>query len=196
MTKELYEMTLAELWELFPIFLIDPTEKWKINYAEIASKILNIIDESEKIRISHIGSTAIKGIMAKNIVDVLVEIPHYRSLTEVAEKLVQNGFIKMSADKNRISLNKGYTKSGFAEKVYHVHIRYMGDNDELYFRDYLNEHADVAKEYEQLKLKLWKRFEHDRDAYTAAKTDFIQHYTNVAKTEYGNKYRSNSNIDT
>ncbi|MDE6452911.1 MAG: GrpB family protein, partial [Muribaculaceae bacterium] len=50
-----------------------------------------------------------------------------------------------------------------------------------YFRDYLNTHSDVAKDYEKLKLSLWKSFEHDRDGYTNAKSDFITHYTTIAK---------------
>ena len=98
-------------------------------------------------------------------------------MEEIAHILEQNGFIKMSSEANRISLNKGYTKEGFADKVYHIHLRYAEDNDELYFRDYLNEHPDVAKEYETLKLQLWKRYEHNRDAYTDAKTDFILKYS-------------------
>ena len=47
----------------------------------------------------------------------------------------------------------------------------------LYFRDYLNEHPEIAKEYEALKLEIWKRYEHDRDAYTGAKTDIIRKWT-------------------
>ena len=47
--------------------------------------------------------------------------------------------------------------------MYHIHLRYAGDNDELYFRDYLNEHPAVAKGYETLKLRLWKQYEHNRD---------------------------------
>ena len=67
-----------------------------------------------------------------------------------AHVLEQNGFIRMSDAANRISLNMGYTENGFADKVYHIHLRYAGDNAELYFRDYLNAHPDVAKEYETL----------------------------------------------
>ena len=67
-------------------------------------------------------------------------------MKEIARVLEQNGFIRMSDEANRISLNKGYTKHGFADKVYHIHLRYAGDNDELYFRDYMNEHTAVAKE--------------------------------------------------
>jgi GrpB-like predicted nucleotidyltransferase (UPF0157 family) len=72
--------------------------------------------------------------------------------------------------------------------VYHIHLRYAGDNDELYFRDYLNEHPAVAKEYEALKLRLWKQFEHNRNAYTEAKTEFITKWTAEARKEYGKRY--------
>ena len=79
------------------------------------------------------------------------------------------------------SFNKGYTENGFAEKVFHLHLRYIGDNDEIYFRDYLITHPDIAKEYETLKLKLWKRFEHNRDGYTESKSEFITKYKMLAK---------------
>lgn len=84
---------------------------------------------------------------------------------------------------DRISLNKGYTENGFAEKVFHIHIVSDGDTDEIYFRDYLNAHPDVAKQYEKLKLALWEEYEHDRDAYTRAKTEFVKKYTALAKQE-------------
>ena len=67
-------------------------------------------------------------------------------------------------------------------------LRYAGDNDELYFRDYLNAHPDVAKAYELLKLRLWKQYEHNRDAYTTAKTAFISEWTAEARKEYGDRY--------
>ena len=94
----------------------------------------------------------------------------------------------MNIDETRITLNKGYTEQGFAEKVFHLHIRIAGDNNELYFRDYLKEHKKIAKEYEILKLSLWEEFEHDRDGYTEAKTDFIKKYTNLAKSDYEGRY--------
>ena len=88
-----------------------------------------------------------------------------------------------------LSFNKGYTENGFAEKVFHLHLRYTGDNNELYFRDYLVEFLDIAREYERLKLLLWKEYEHNRDAYTNAKTEFVRKYTEQAKIIYGNRYR-------
>lgn len=188
MRKELSEMTLEELWELFPIFLIQPNDQWDKHFKEIETELTNLLTGYPVKRISHIGSTAIHGIWAKNIVDVLVEISKEADMEGAARILEQNGFIRMSEEKGRISLNKGYTKEGFADKVYHIHLRYTGDNDELYFRDYLNEHPQIAKEYETLKLELWKRYEHDRDAYTVAKTDFIRKWTKEARTIYGKRY--------
>ena len=90
----------------------------------------------------------------------------------------------MSQSENRMSFNKGYTERGFSEKVFHLHLRYIGDNDELYFRDYLNEHADIAKEYENLKISLWKLYEHNRDRYTNAKGNFIANVMKMAKEKY------------
>ena len=188
MGKDLSEMTLKELWELFPIFLVAYDDRWNDCYNEIEKALTGLLSDQPVVRISHIGSTAIQGIWAKNIVDVMVEIPKSGDMKDMAQILEQNDFTIMSSEENRISLNKGYTENGFADKVYHIHLRYAGDNDELYFRDYLNDHPDVAKEYETLKLRLWKQYEHNRDAYTDAKTDFISKWTREARKEYGDRY--------
>lgn len=188
MGKELSEMSLEELWELFPIFLVAHSDKWKDYYDEIETLLKSALSECPVERISHIGSTAIAGIWAKDIVDVLVEASRGSDLENTAKAIERNGFIRMSTGENRISFNRGYTKGGFAEKVFHVHLRYLGDNDELYFRDYLNEHPRTAKEYETMKLQLWKQFEHDRDAYTDAKAEFVRKWTSEAKKVYVGRY--------
>lgn len=140
------------------------------------------------IRISHIGSTAVNGIWAKPIIDILVEISHDESMPAVIELITKCGFIKMSESEGRVSFNRGYTENGFADKVYHLHLRFAGDNDELYFRDYLNDNPRIAKEYERLKLSLWHQFEHDRDGYTQAKTEFVKKHTADARILYKNRY--------
>ncbi len=177
MSKKLSEMTLEELWMLFPIILTEHNDCWTEYYAEEAAELKRILPEETVI--NHIGSTAVKGIWAKPIVDILVEAKG--NLQDIATTLQNSGWIKMFESETRLSFNKGYTENGFAEKVFHLHLRYTGDNDEICFRDYLITHPDVAKEYEKLKLKLWKRFEHNRDGYTEAKSEFIKKYTMLAK---------------
>jgi GrpB-like predicted nucleotidyltransferase (UPF0157 family) len=76
---------------------------------------------------------------------------------------------------------KGYTPEGFRGQAYHLHVRYPGDWNELYFRDYLRDHPDAATEYAELKRGLKERFEHDRDGYTNAKTEWIEQHTRLAR---------------
>lgn len=188
MEKDLSDMTKEELWNLFPIFLVEHNDKWKQYYDETESLLQIILSDYKIFRISHIGSTAINGIWAKNIVDILLEIDYSEDMEKVAQTAEKNGFIRMCTEKGRISLNKGYSSNGFADKVYHLHIRYKGDNNELYFRDYLNEHPEIAGEYEKMKIDLWKKYEHNRDAYTNAKTEFVKKWTQEAKKTYRNRY--------
>ena len=187
MGKSLSEMTLEELWELFPIILTEHQEICDDWYAEEQKRLVSILPP-ENIRISHIGSTAINNIWAKPIIDILVELPKSLHMQNIKEILIQNDYICMSEQENRKSFNRGYTSEGFAKKVFHLHLRYWGDNDELYFRDYMNENPLLAKQYEDLKLSLWKKFEHDRDGYTFAKTSFVAEQTDKATKCYGKRY--------
>ena len=173
-------MSLEELWKLFPISLTEPQVSWSQWYEEEKNQIDHIL-ALENVRIHHIGSTAIHGIWAKPIIDILVEVPSLAFLNEAKEKLCGYSYLCMSQQKNRISLNKGYSEKGFAQKVFHVHLRLIGDHDEVYFRDYLNAFPAIAKEYESLKLALWKKYEFDRNEYTNQKTEFVTKYTMLAK---------------
>lgn len=190
MKKPLSEMSLEELWQLFPIFLTEPQDEWDTWYDEEAKMLQQVLAQKGIKRISHIGSTAIKGIWAKPTIDILVEMLPHGDMKEIKEILIRNGYTCMSEDEKRISFNKGYTENGFAERVFHLHLRDMGDHDELYFRDCLNTNPTVAKQYEKLKLSLWKKYEHDRDGYTAAKGEFVRKFTQKAKVVLGNKYES------
>ena len=188
MSPSLEEMSLEELWQLFPIFLREHQAEWKDWYEEERLQLLSFLSANQLVRISHIGSTSVETIWAKPIVDILLEIPKETDMAVTRDLLLQNGYLLMSESQGRMSFNKGYTPSGFAERVFHLHLRYEGDHDELYFRDYLQEHSAVAKDYEKLKLSLWKQYEHNRDAYTDSKTDFIKNYTEKAKKLYGRRY--------
>ncbi len=173
MKKDLKKMTLEELWELFPIELVPHNEHWK-EWAEDEIGSLSALLSDFRPRISHIGSTAIPGIYAKPIVDILVEMPEEDDWNKIRRILESAGCICMSVSDQRMSFNKGYTPDGYAEKVYHIHLHPYGDNDEIFFRDYLTAHPDAAKEYESLKQSLLPKYRNNRDAYTEAKTHFVK----------------------
>lgn len=181
MTNKLEDMSLEELWQLFPIVLTEHNSQWAEWYCDEVDYLKNILPSD--VEYHHVGSTAIEGIMAKPIVDIIIAVDVLDKLQQVAEILQGNEYILMSSSKGRASLNKGYTENGYAERVFHLHIRLKNDIDEVYFRNYLNSHPDVAHEYETLKLRLANLYKHNRDAYTSLKTDFVQKYTEIAKSE-------------
>lgn len=179
--KALKDMTLEELWQLFPIVLTPYQPQWK-DWAKVEIEELSAILSEYTPVINHIGSTAIPNIQAKSIIDILVEIAPDADWQRVRAKMEDTGYICMSSSDNRMSFNKGYTPEGYAPKVFHIHLHNIGDNDEIFFRDYLNSHSEVAREYEKLKLSLLPKYKHDRDGYTDAKSAFIKKILGIAKS--------------
>lgn len=174
-------MTLKELWELFPIVLVPYNPDWAI-WANEEIEYLSYLLSEFNPRLSHIGSTAIPGIKSKNIIDILVEFPPEINWEDVRTLMEEVGYILMSQSCNRMSFNKGYTPQGYAERVFHIHFRIAGDNDEICFRDYLRSNPQIASEYEALKLSLLPKYKNDRDGYTNAKTDFVHRIIRLAKS--------------
>ncbi len=180
--KKLEDMSLEELWELFPIRLMPHNPEWK-EWAHIEIESLAELLADHSPLIHHIGSTAVPGIAAKPIVDILVEVPEMVDWKRIRELMEGRGYICMSVSPGSMSFNKGYTPKGYAARVFHIHFHSAGDNAEIYFRDYLISHPGIAHEYETLKRSLLPRFSHDRDGYTSAKSAFIRRVTNMARDE-------------
>lgn len=180
--RNLKDMTLAELWELFPITLSAHNLDWSEWANEEILELSALLKDYSPI-INHIGSTAIPNIQAKPIIDILVEIEHHNDWQRVRETMEDAGYICMSVSDIRMSFNKGYTPYGYADKVFHIHFHTVGDNDEIYFRDYLIANPGIAKEYEKLKLSLLPEYRNNRDGYTDAKGEFVRHVIDLAKQE-------------
>lgn len=159
-------------------------------YAVEKSLIEYSIDRKDLIKISHYGSTSIPGIIAKPTIDILLEVARDIDKDKLIRQFRDMGYLYDSQPNDpppNIMFMKGYTPEGFSGQAYHVHVRYSGDWDELYFRDYLILHPDLAEQYATLKINLWKKYEFDREAYTYGKTDFIKMVTQQARKELGEK---------
>ena len=184
-TKPLAEMTLEELWQLFPIILSEPKSEWKDFYQQ-EKDLLEKYFAGHIAKINHIGSTAVDNLIAKPTVDILLEIAETTPPDTIRQIALECGYTVMQerlSPDYRLDLCKGYTPQGFAEKVYHLHICRPKDHDETVFRDYLNSHPEKAREYAELKINLQKRFKHNRDAYTDAKGDFIKMCVKEARNQ-------------
>lgn len=191
MKKQPSEMSDEELWELFPIILKEHNPQYKDWYEIEKQRILEKIKPDDIARINHIGSSAVEGSLSKPTIDILFEIDGCCDVTQLIADLevIGWGLINRGNDPMSLSFVKGYTPDGFAEKVYHLHVKYLGNWNELYFRDYLIAHSNVTAEYGELKRCLREEYEHNRDGYTDAKSDFIVKYSNAAKQEFQNKYK-------
>ena len=85
----LLKMSLQELWQLFPINLTQHNPLWKKWYEEERSFLLKQLPSNEAVRLSHIGSTAVEGIQAKPIVDMLLEVKKDSSFQKLKELILQ-----------------------------------------------------------------------------------------------------------
>lgn len=198
MTEDpLQSLSLAELWQLFPIILAEHRPEYALWYDQEAQALTALLGQAGIRRISHIGSTAVAGLLAKPTVDILLEVDAKDKRPQIVEKLTSEGWRLMDEGESpyfKLVFNKGYTPQGFAEKVFHLHVREYGDWDELYFRDYLRAHPAKAQEYAALKKSLQRQYEHDRDGYTAAKTAFVQECTHLARLEFPGRYHPHNMI--
>ena len=87
MGKRLEDRGLEELWQLFPIFLVPHKKEWAGWYREEKGRLEVLLGAGRVKRVSHIGSTAVSGIWAKNIIDILLEVPDEKRMAEVREIL-------------------------------------------------------------------------------------------------------------
>jgi len=190
MKHDLNEMTNEELSSLFPIILSEHKKYWASRYKKEKAVLEKAVGKEAIVRMNHIGSTAVPGIMAKPTIDILLEIKDNIDTEILIQNIKSAGFIftrKLENPPPHMMFMKGYTLDGFKGQAYHVHVRYAGDWDEIYFKNYLLKHPDTAEEYEKLKVELKNKFEHDREGYTNGKTDFIKRITLLAREEYSGK---------
>jgi GrpB-like predicted nucleotidyltransferase (UPF0157 family) len=184
MAKQLDQMNTEELGRLFPIIISEPHPHWIDLFKAEKLKIEKAIGTQSISRIEHIGSTAVPNLKAKPTIDILLEVHDTVDTAMIIDRLIKSGYHFTQKPENpapHMMFMKGYSIQGFEGQAFHVHVRYRGDWDEIYFRDYLKANPAIAQEYADLKVRLSKEFKNDREEYTAQKTDFIKRITEKAK---------------
>ncbi|MFT9488459.1 MAG: GrpB family protein [Tepidibacillus sp.] len=125
--------------------------------------------------IHHIGSTAIPGIKAKPIIDMLIEVKEIDEVDHFNYKLYQLGYI--SKGENGIVNRRFFIKGDEFNRTHHVHIFQTGNKEidrHIRFRDYLIKHPDEAEFYSNLKEELAKKYPYDIEEYIKGKDQFIK----------------------
>lgn len=154
--------------------VVEHDESWEAIFQLEEERLQHLLGDLI-VNVHHIGSTAIPGIVAKPIVDILVEVKDIQKVDQYNPGMQQLGYIPKG--EFGISGRRFFIKGTEADRTHHVHIYEVGDIEvgrHVNFRDYLKLHPDVAMEYSRLKAKLADKYPYDIDAYMFEKNRFIE----------------------
>ena len=129
--------------------------------------------------IHHIGSTAIPGLAAKPVIDIMLVVPQLEDAIECISPLSDLGYVFIDYPQNT---DRRFFRKG-VPRTHHVHIVAQGNAeliDHLAFRDALRADPQWRAEYAALKYDLAKRHRNDRAQYSDSKTDFVQRVLSTA----------------
>ena len=169
------ERALQERVEIVPY---DPA--WPGLFAEEAARLRAALPAALIGRIEHFGSTAVPGLAAKPIVDMLLEVRSMEDVVQhIAPILKREGYEFFWRDRERGLPGIAYAwfikRDAAGRRTHHIHCLEPGSAERarLLFRDYLRAHPAAARSYGELKQRMAAEHPGDRVAYAKAKTDFI-----------------------
>jgi GrpB-like predicted nucleotidyltransferase (UPF0157 family) len=150
----------------------DPT--WPSQFEKERSALERAIGDQLSGGIHHVGSTAVPGLEAKPIIDILVGVKDLPGSRACFGDLRRLGYLYAPYRPDEMHW---FCKPHPSRRTHHLHLAPINSprfREELAFRDHLRSHPDAANEYVALKRRLAVELEQDRDAYTAAKGAFIR----------------------
>lgn len=163
---------MAEPQRLVEIVEYDPN--WPKQFEQEAIELKKGFGNN-LIAIHHVGSTAVRGLAAKPIIDMLPVVHDIAAVDELNPQMGKLGYGAFG--EYGLPGRRYFRKLEGHRHLFHLHT-YKSDNPEilrhLVFRDYLRAHPKIASEYGALKIELAQKFKHDPEAYQEGKHDWIQ----------------------
>jgi GrpB-like predicted nucleotidyltransferase (UPF0157 family) len=159
------------------IEIVDYDPRWPALFDEEARRLRATLDPSLIAGLEHFGSTAVPGLPAKPVIDILIAV---WSLADAqvpfVEALQRLDYVWWAENPktDRMFFVKGMPPFG-ARRTHHVHVTELDGEmwQRLAFRDFLRAHPEEARVYAGLKRRLAAEHPNDREAYTEAKTAYI-----------------------
>jgi GrpB-like predicted nucleotidyltransferase (UPF0157 family) len=177
------------------VSIVTYDHSWPRMFEEEKQHLMEWLPRDLIRRIEHFGSTAVPGLRAKPIVDMLVEVVSLEETkTRIAPLLEAQGYDYFWRPTHGDDGPPFYAwfikRNAEGIRTHHVHMieKDFEHWDRLLFRDYLIENPETAREYEALKMTLARDYPKDREAYTNGKTEFVVRVTKVAKGYYRDKW--------
>jgi GrpB-like predicted nucleotidyltransferase (UPF0157 family) len=158
--------------------LVNYDPRWPVLFDEEAKRLRAVLDPSLILGLEHFGSTAVPDLSAKPIIDILIAV---RSLTEAQVSFVKPlrnldyVYWAENPKQDRMFFVKGMSPFG-SRRSHHVHVTEPHGEmwQRLAFRDYLRAHPEEAATYQRLKRRLAAEHPADREAYTVAKSAYVE----------------------
>ena len=152
---------------------------YQTNYPEIYEKEKNNLLDifgNKIFSIDHIGSTSIKGIKSKPIIDILIQTNDLDDFINFTKSNIEGDIYTTKKETNP---GEGFLirKEENGKVKAFVHVYETGDKNaisNILFRDYLNSHEEEKKNYEKLKIELYEKYKDNRKEYTLGKDKFIK----------------------
>lgn len=168
-----------------PVVIVHWDPQWPGLFKDEKARIAKLNGTRAAI-IEHIGSTAVPGLGAKPIIDIMIGVDTLCIADECIEPLESIGYKYVPEFEASIPERRFLWKGTEAKRTHHIHmVEIISDFWErhLLFRDYLCTHPAEAENYYKLKTRLAGTYGADRDGYTDAKTSFIESIAESARME-------------
>jgi GrpB-like predicted nucleotidyltransferase (UPF0157 family) len=139
-------------------------------------------------QVEHIGSTAVAGLAAKPIIDVMVGLEDFTIADDVVPKVEALGYEYIQKYEAVMPFRRYFIKERAGIRTHQIHMVGIGGEfweRHISFRDYLRRNPVVAEQYASLKKELAAREWEDVNEYADAKTEFIKEIENKAKGKVG-----------
>lgn len=164
----------------YKVLLVEHDEKWAEEFENVKRTLINIYGENV-IDIQHVGSTAIKGIMAKPLLDIAVV---FKSITDsIIATMKKNGyeyFGEVATGEHHLFILRGEGEVSLQHIHCYDELTLTQYFDQIKFRDFIRLHPKYAKEYELLKQELFSMYSNDRKKYTEGKQLFFDKIKQLA----------------
>lgn len=144
---------------------------------EIERDHLRAVAADVFVQIEHIGSTAVPGLVAKPIIDILAGVASLEDVDALVDRLCENGYATSREFNATLADRRWLMRWRNGHRTHHLHIVEHGGKpwiERLAFRDALRQDRALAERYAALKTDLAARHPDDREAYTDAKADFVR----------------------
>ncbi len=164
------------------VAIVEYDAAWPSRFEEECKGLGRVLTSWLAGPIEHIGSTAVPGLAAKPVIDIMAGVETLEGSRDAIEAV---GILGYCYFPYRAEIMHWFCKPSDTVRTHHLHLVPVGSPRwvrPIAFRNYLRAHRDVAAEYEQLKRGLALQFRFDREAYTEAKTPFIETMTLKAMT--------------